>query len=149
MDSRWNRKWIVVIAAALVAVTTLSCSFTDLMGGTPEIREVEVTRIVTVEPAGPPIPLAGIWYNPSTHSLATIIWEDDEFKVISMVDTDDGDVYPVTSSDWNGTRIHWSYYVPDTTYNVTFTMTSLVGDDLNTDWFNDHDRSGTRTWERQ
>jgi len=149
MDSRWNRKWIVVIAAALVAVTTLSCSFTDLMGGTPEIREVEVTRIVTVEPPGPPIPLAGVWYNPSTHSLATIIWEDNEFKVIFMIDTDDGDVYPVTSSDWNGTRIHWSYYVPDTTYNVTFTMTSLVGDILNTEWFNDHSASGTRAWERQ
>ena len=111
--------------------------------------EVPVTRIVTVEPAGPPIPLAGIWYNPSTHSLATIIWEDNEFKVIFMIDTDDGDVYPVTSSDWNGTRIHWSYYVPDTTYNVTFTMTSLVGDILNTDWFNDHSASGTRAWERQ
>ena len=151
MHSSWNRKWIILIVVALVALTTLSCSISDLMGGTPEIeiREVEVTRIITVEPAGPPIELAGIWLNPVTHSLATIIWEDDEFKVISMVDTDDGDVYPVTSSDWNGTRIRWSYFVPDTTYNVTFTMTSLVGDSLNCDWFNDHDASGTRTWGRQ
>lgn len=151
MHSRRNRKWIMSMVVALAILATLSCSFSGLIGTTPEveIREVPVTRVVTVEPAGPPIALAGIWYNPVTHSLATIIWEDEQFKVISVVDTDDGDVYPITDSDWNGTRIHWSYYVPDTTYNVTFTMTSLVGDNLNCDWFNDHDASGTRSWERQ
>ncbi|HEY70494.1 MAG TPA: hypothetical protein G4O08_07930 [Anaerolineae bacterium] len=149
MRSSWNRNWIKALFFALVILATLSCNFSDLFGVTPEIQEVEVTRIVTVEPAGPPIDLAGIWYNPSTHSRTTIIWDNNEFRVISVVDTDDGDVYPVTASDWNGTRIRWSYYVPDTTYNVTFTMTSLEGDELYCDWFNDHDRSGTRIMERQ
>jgi hypothetical protein len=151
MRSNLNRKWIKLLIFSLIILTTLSCSLLDLTGATPEIQEVEVTRIVTVEiePPGPPIDLAGIWYNPSTHSRTTIIWENEQFRVISVVDTDDGDVYPVLESDWDGTRIRWTYYVPSTDYTVTFTMTSLVGDNLNCDWFNDHDRSGTRIMERQ
>jgi hypothetical protein len=151
MHASWNRTWIKALAIALVIMATISCSFSTLFGPTPtaEIREVEVTRIVTVEPADPPIDLAGIWYNPSTHSRTTIIWENGQFRVISVVDTDDGDVYPVQESDWNGTRIRWTYYVPSTDYTVTFTMTSLEGDQLYCDWFNDHDRSGTRIMERQ
>ena len=149
MRFNWNCKWSLGMVLALVLLTTLSCSFSDLIGGTPEIQEVEVTRIVTVEPAGPPIALAGIWLDPSTHSRTTIVWQGGQFEVIGIIDTDDGGVNPVTSSDWNGTRIRWSYFVPSTTYNVTITMTSLAGDSLYCDWFNDHDRSGTRTWERQ
>ena len=151
MHSSWNRRWTAGLVIALVALTALSCTFSGLIGATPEIqiREVEVTRIVTVEPPGPPIDLQGVWFNPSTHDLTTILWENDQFEVVSIVDTDDGEVMRVTSSDWDGTRIRWSYYVPSTTYNVTFTMTSLVGDNLNCDWFNDHDMSGTRTFQRQ
>jgi hypothetical protein len=139
------------MVAALVILTTLSCAFSDLIGATPEvqIQEVPVPRVVTVEAAGPPISLAGIWLNPTTHSRTTILWSDGQFEVIGVIDTDDGEVFPVISSDWNGTRIRWSYYVPSTDYNVTFTMTSLAGDNLNCDWFNDHDASGTRTMERQ
>jgi len=132
MDSSWNRKWIVVIAVALVALTTLSCSVTDSLFS-----------------SGPPIELEGIWFNPVTHSETTIVWEDNQFVAVSVIDMDDGDVYPVTESDWDGTRIRWSYYVPDTNYNVTFTMVSLDGDILNCSWFNDHDASGTRAMRRQ
>jgi hypothetical protein len=119
-------------------------------------RQVEVTRIVEVpvtvivpDDSGPPIALQGVWYNPSTHDLTTILWQDGTFEVVSIVDTDDGEVMNVTSSNWNGSRIRWTYYVPSTTYNVTFTMTSLAGDKLNTEWFNDHAASGTRTFQRQ
>ena len=149
MRFNWNSKWSLGTVLALVLLTTLSCSFSDLLGGTPEIQEVEVTRIVTVEPAGPPIALAGIWYNPTTHSRTTIVWQDGQFEVIGVIDTDDGEVFPVVSSDWNGTRIRWTYYVPSTDYTVTFTMTSLAGNNLNCDWSNDHNASGTRTLERQ
>lgn len=149
MHSHLKRMWTIGLVAGLVLMSTLACTFSDLVGVTPEIREVEVTRIVTVEPPGPPIDLAGIWRNPVTNTLVSIIWENNEFRVNLIIDTDDGEVYQLTSSEWNGTRIRWSYYVPSTTYNVTYTMTSLSGDNLNCDWFNDHDMSGTRTWERQ
>jgi hypothetical protein len=111
--------------------------------------EVPVTRVVTPIPLSPPIDLAGVWYNPSTHSVTTIIWTGFIFKAVAVIDLDDGEVYPITASNWNGSVIEWGYYVPSTTYNVVFTMTSLVGDNLNTTWYNDHSMSGTRTLQRQ
>jgi hypothetical protein len=90
-----------------------------------------------------------VWHNPSTNSVTTIIWTGFIFKAVSVIDLDDGEVYPVTASNWNGSMIEWGYYVPSTTYNVVFTMTSLVGDNLNTEWYNDHGMSGTRTLHRQ
>jgi hypothetical protein len=111
--------------------------------------EVPVTRVVTAVPQTPPINLEGVWYNPSTHSVTTITWKSDRFAAVSVIDLDDGDVYPVTASNWDGSVIQWGYYVPDTTYNVVFTMTSLVGDNLYCDWYNDHGMSGTRILERQ
>jgi hypothetical protein len=111
--------------------------------------EVPVTRVVTAVPQPPPMDLEGVWYNPSTHSVTTIIWKGDRFAAVSVIDLDDGDVYPVTASNWNGSIIQWGYYVPDTTYNVVFTMTSLVGDNMHCEWENDHGMSGTRILERQ
>jgi hypothetical protein len=111
--------------------------------------EVPVTRVVTATETSPPINLEGTWYNPSTHSETTIVWRNNTFEATHIVDNDDGDVYPVTSSGWDGTSFTWSYYVPDTTYHVIFSMTSLVGNNLNCYWFNDHDASGTRTLQRQ
>lgn len=147
MRFNWNRKWSLGMVLALVVLTTLSCSISDLTGGTAEIREVEVTRIVTAEPSLPPIPLEGAWLNPSTGSHSTIIWRNNQFEVVSVID-DDGEYFPIRESDWDGTRIRWTYYVPSTDYTVTFTMTSLSGDSLNCDWFNDHNASGTRTMQR-
>ncbi|HEY70492.1 MAG TPA: hypothetical protein G4O08_07920 [Anaerolineae bacterium] len=105
--------------------------------------------MVTAVPQPPPMDLEGVWYNPSTHSVTTIIWTGHLFSAVSVIDLDDGDVYPITASNWNGSVIQWGYYVPDTTYNVVFTMTSLVGDNLNCEWYSDHGMSGTRTLERQ
>jgi hypothetical protein len=130
---RLNRMWIVGLVVTLVLLATLSCSFVDSLLGSSE----------------PPIELAGVWFNPVTHSETTIVWENDQFEAVSVVDMDDGEVYPITDSDWDGARIRWSYYVPSTDYNVTFTMESLEGDILNCSWFNDHQASGTRALRRQ
>jgi hypothetical protein len=121
------------MVVTLGILTTLSCSFIDSL----------------LDSSEPPIELAGIWFNPVTHSETTIVWENDQFEAVSVVDMDDGQVYPITDSDWNGTRIRWSYYVPSTDYNVTFTMESLEGDILNCSWFNDHQASGIRALRRQ
>ncbi|HEY70493.1 MAG TPA: hypothetical protein G4O08_07925 [Anaerolineae bacterium] len=126
-------KWGFIFILMLIVLATISCNFVESL-----FTESE-----------PPIDLAGVWFNPMTHSESTIVWEDDEFRVISVVDTDDGEVRPVQESDWNGTRIRWTYYVPSTDYTVTFTMEYLEGDLLHCSWFNDHDRSGTRTLERR
>lgn len=148
MLSGGSRKGIVGFVIGFIVLTTLSCSFTELVGVTPEIREVEVTRMVEAVPRRAPIALEGVWLNPTTGSNTTIIWRNDQFEVVSVID-DDGEFFPILETDWDGSRIRWTYYVPSTDYTVTFTMTSLVGDSLNCDWFNDHDASGTRTMQRQ
>jgi len=148
MLSGGSRKGIVGFVIGFIVLTTLSCSFTELVGVTPEIREVEVTRMVEAVPRRAPIALEGVWLNPTTGSNTTIIWRNDQFEVVSVID-DDGEFFPVLETDWDGSRIRWTYYVPSTDYTVTFTMTSLVGDSMNCDWFNDHDASGTRTMQRQ
>ena len=125
--------WMFVFILVLIVLATLSCNFVESLFTGSE----------------PPIDLAGVWFNPMTHSETTIVWEDDEFKVVSVIDTDDGEVRPVQESDWNGTRIRWTYYVPSTDYTVTFTMESLEGNSLYCSWFNDQDRSGTRTLQRR
>ena len=109
--------------------------------------EVPVTRVVTAVPLSPPFDLEGVWLNPVTGSHTTIVWKTDRFIVASVID-DDGEFFPVTASNWSDI-IQWGYYVPSTDYNVVFTMTSLVGDNLNCDWYNDHGGSGTRTLQRQ
>jgi hypothetical protein len=128
-----STNWSTVAFLTLIVLATISCSF--------------VASLFTE--SEPPIELAGIWFNPMTHSETTIVWEDDAFKVVSVVDTDDGEVYTVRESDWNGPRIRWTYYVPSTDYTATFTMETLEGDILNCSWFNDHDSSGTRSLRRQ
>ena len=148
MRSSLNHKWSLGLIIGLVMLTTLACSVSELIGVTPEIREIEVTRIVEAEPRQPPILLEGVWLNPTTGSNTTIIWRNDQFEVVSVID-DDGEFFPVMETDWNGSRIRWTYYVPSTNYTVTFTMTSLVGNSMNCDWFNDHNASGTRTLQRQ
>lgn len=148
MHLRAKQRRIIGFVIGLVLLTTLSCSFSELVGVTPEIREVEVTRIVEAPPRQPPIALEGVWLNPTTGSNTTIIWRNDQFEAVSVID-DDGEFFPVLETDWDGSRIRWTYYVPSTDYTVTFTMTSLVGDSMNCDWFNDHDASGTRTMQRQ
>ncbi len=130
-EKRTDRVFVFILM--LIVLTTLSCNFVESLFTGSE----------------PPIDLAGVWFNPMTHSETTIVWEDDEFKVVSVIDTDDGEVRPIQESDWNGTRIRWTYYVPSTDYTVTFTMESLEGNSLHCSWFNDHDRSGTRTLQRR
>ena len=63
MHSSRDRKWIMGMVVALVVLTTLSCTFSDLIGTTPEvqIREIPVTRVVTVEAAGPPSAERRVW----------------------------------------------------------------------------------------
>jgi hypothetical protein len=134
MQASWNRKWSIGLIIGIVLLTTLSCSVSDLIG--------------TKEPLEPPIDLEGVWLNPSTGSSTTIIWRNEAFEVVSVID-DDGEYFPVRETDWDGSRIRWTYYVPSTDYTVTFTMTSLSGDNLDCDWFNDHNASGTRTLRRQ
>jgi hypothetical protein len=157
MLSRWNRKWIKGMAFAVILLATLACSTSTLFGPTPtpvirevtRVVEIPVTRVVTAPPSSPPIDLAGQWYNSTTTTMTTIIWTGYEFMVASMYDTEDREIRPVTLSEWDGTRITWSYYLEANDLTITYTMTSLVGNQLNCEWTNTSGGSGTRSLERQ
>jgi hypothetical protein len=133
MYSRLNRNWIKVLVFTLVILAMLSCNFVESF-----FKESE-----------PPIDLAGEWYNQVTTTVTTIVWEDDEFRVVSMYDTEDQEDRPVTLSEWDGTRLRWSYYLASSDLTVTYTMTSLVGDSLHCDWINTNNSTGTRTLTRR
>ncbi|HEY70496.1 MAG TPA: hypothetical protein G4O08_07940 [Anaerolineae bacterium] len=132
MFSRLNRNWVKWTVFVLVILTMLSCNFVE------SFFESE-----------PPIDLAGEWYNSVTTTVTTIVWEDDEFRVVSMYDTEDQEDRPITFSEWDGTRITWSYYLESNGLTITYTMTSLVGDNLNCDWVNTNNATGTRTLTRR
>jgi hypothetical protein len=132
MLSKLNRNWIKLFALSLVILAMVSCNFVE------SFFESE-----------PPIDLAGDWYNPVTTTLTTIVWEDDEFQVVSMYDTEDQEDRPVTLSEWDGTRLRWSYYLASGDLTVTYTMNSLVGDNLYCDWINSNNSTGTRTLTRR
>jgi hypothetical protein len=132
----------------LVIMATLACDLSSLMGPTPTAEIREVTVVVTPEPSDPPIDLAGQWYNSVTTTMTTIVWTGYEFRAASMYDTEDREIRPITMSEWDGTRLKWSYYLASNGLTVTYTMTSLVGDELNCDWINSNDSTGTRTLER-
>ncbi|HEY70497.1 MAG TPA: hypothetical protein G4O08_07945 [Anaerolineae bacterium] len=157
MYSRWNRNWTKAMAFAVIILATLACSTSSLFGPTPtpvirevtRVVEIPVTRVVTAPPSEPPINLAGQWYNTTTTTMTTIIWTGYEFMVASMYDTEDREIRPVTLSEWDGTRIKWSYYLAANDLTITYTMTSLVGDRLNCEWTNTAGSSGTRTLDRE
>ncbi len=132
MVSKFNRNLVKGMVILLVILTTLSCSFIE------SFFESE-----------PPIDLAGEWYNSVTTTVTTIVWEDDEFRVVSMYDTEDQEDRPITFSEWDGTRLRWSYYLASGDLTITYTMTSLEGDTLNCTWINTNNSSGTRTLTRR
>ena len=161
MSNSPSTKWIKGITFALVIMATISCSIpASLLGPTPtaEIREVTrqvevtriveipVTRIVTIEAS---TGLAGDWYNSVTDTLTTIVWTGSEFRVTRVYDTVDDEIRLVTNTEWDGTRIRWTYLIESTGLSVSYTMTSLVGDELHCDWINSNDTTGTRTLERR
>ncbi len=157
MLSRRNRKWIGGLAFAVIILATLSCDTSSLFGPTPtpvirevtRVVEIPVTRVVTAPPSNAPINLAGQWYNSTTQTMTTIVWTGYEFMVASMYDTEDKEIRPVTLTEWDGTRIKWSYYLEANGLTITYTMTSLVGNQLNCEWTNTAGSSGTRSLVRE
>lgn len=92
----------------------------------------------------PPVELAfvqGVWQSPSSGAEHVVRWTGGEFRVVGIVD-DDGEVFEVRESQWDGTTLRWTYYVPSTSYLVTFTCEPTGGSEMPCNWFNDHDAAG-------
>ncbi len=121
--------WFVALVA-LVAAVTIACScsaLNNLIGSSQEAMPG----------------LSGKWQDPETFDIMTIAWQDGKY-VVTSVDYN-GTQYSITSQSWDGSSLTWSYYIPETGVTLSYETTSLSGDSLYTNWWNDADNSGTET----
>jgi hypothetical protein len=87
--------------------------------------------------------LAGTWQDPQTKDTFEIAWVNNEYVVQSVVW--ETTTYNITSQSWLGGSLTWSYYIPDTKVTLSYQTTSISGDSLYTNWWNDLNNSGTET----
>jgi hypothetical protein len=91
-----------------------------------------------------PMPgLIGTWQDPETTDTFVIAWQNDQYVVTSV--TWEGTSYEITSQYWDGSSLTWSYYDTDLPMTVTYTTTSLSGDNLYVDWSYSDGSYGTET----
>jgi hypothetical protein len=90
--------------------------------------------------------LAGTWKDPETSDTFVIAWQSDQYVVTSV--TWEAKSYSITSQSWTGTSLTWSYLDSDLGKTVTYTTTSLNGNNLNVDWSYDTGATGTETLTR-
>jgi hypothetical protein len=91
--------------------------------------------------------LAGSWKDQGTDDVHKIEWQVDRFVVISVIDTDDGEIMDIISQTWENEVLTWEYYVNSTGYYRTFETISLEGNLLYCNWYGTAG-SGTETLHR-
>lgn len=88
----------------------------------------------------------GSWEDLDTHTIYTIESADSQLRVTSAID-DDGEVFEIKSSTWDGKKLRWTCLVPSTDTTLRFETTSVNGDTLWCDWNNDSS-SGSQEFRR-
>jgi hypothetical protein len=136
-ENRMNprNKVFLVLLAALAVMVIIACSCTDLsflnIGGDNQ----------EAMPG-----LAGTWQDPQTTDTFVIAWQNGQYVVTSV--TFESTTYDITEQSWSGTALTWTYYIPEYETYLSYETTSLSGDSLNTNWWNDGGGSGTEILER-
>jgi hypothetical protein len=125
-----RRVWMVLLGG-LLAFVVLACACPSL---------INLTNGGGTEPMPG---LTGKWQDPETYDIMTIAWQGGNYVVTSVVYNDQQ--YNVTSQSWSGSSLTWSYYIPETGVTLSYETTSLSGDSLYTNWWNDAGNSGTET----
>ncbi len=140
------RKFWLVLIGAVLAIVVIACSCGSL---TP-------TPTSPPPPTSPPQPtvpvntmpsLEGYWLDTETNDVHVIEWQNGQYIVTAINDPKYGS-FAVTSQSWNGSALTWTYKVSYNDTSVTFTMVSVSGDNLYTNWSNSSGDSGTQTLQR-
>ncbi len=121
-------------------------SYSDGSSGTETLARGGASAIQPTTQAGgqEAMPgLAGTWQDPQTKDTFVIAWVNNEYVVQSVVW--ETTTYNITSQSWSGSSLTWSYYIPETKVTLTYDTTSISGDSLYTNWWNDQNNSGTET----
>jgi hypothetical protein len=129
-----RNKVFLVLLAALAGMVMIACSCTDF-------------NFSFGNNGGETMPgLAGTWQDPETFDEFVITWQDPVYKVTSV--TWEGTTYSITEQSWIGDTLTWTYYIPETDVYLSYETTSLSGDSLYTNWWNDSGGSGTEILDR-
>jgi hypothetical protein len=128
-----NKKVLITVLSFVLAMVVIACSCSSLIPS------------LTPKPSGgEALPgLAGTWQDPQTFDTFVIAWQNNEYVVQSVVY--EGTSYNITSQSWSGGSLTWSYYIPESSVTLSYQTTSLSGDSLYTNWWNDQNSSGTET----
>jgi hypothetical protein len=130
-----NKVWITLMALVVVAVTVAcSCSaLSDLTsGGSNE----------------PMAGLAGTWRDNAENTVHTIRWTGSTYQVVSSISDEYGNC-AVSDENWDGSSFTWTYFVAQNNVSVTIQATSVSGNNLNLNWWNDVGASGTDVFTRE
>jgi hypothetical protein len=131
-----SRRVIVTFLIFVLALLVIACSCSSLL---PSLIGGSSTSV-------PMAGLAGTWQDPVTSDTFVVTLRGGNYEVTSV--TWEGTSYDITSQSWTGSSLSWSYYDSDLNLVVTYTTTSISGDNLYVNWSYSDGGSGTETLQR-
>lgn len=146
-----RRKFWLVIIGSISALVIIACSCSNLIPtATQRVATQPPANVVPV--GGEAIPgLAGAWIDPDSSgggTVSTIVWQNNEYTVVTVINTNRGP-NEVTNSSWSNGVLTWEY-CPEGMHCITQNTVSLNGDTLTVNWaWSDGGNSGTSDLQRQ
>lgn len=128
-----NKKVLIAVLTFTLAMLVAACSYNSII---PASSSPQVS--LEAMPG-----LAGTWQDPQTFDTFVIAWMNNQYVVKSVVY--EGTIYKVTAQSWADNSLTWTYYIPESASTLSYQTTSLSGDSLFTNWWNDQGDSGTET----
>ena len=134
-----EKKFWFVLIGAILAMVIIACSCGSI---TP--TPTAAPRIIATSPAPVnPLPgLAGYWQD--GNKVFTIAWQNSQYIVSAVHSAPDGTL-TLSDQSWDGSSLTWTYHNASTNASVTYTTTSVSGDNLYTNFSNTSGGSGTAT----
>ncbi len=134
------RKFWLVLIGAVLTLAIIACSCNTI------IPKLTSTPTPTT-PVNPMPELEGYWLDTETNDVHVIAWQNGQYVVTAVNDGEYGQ-FAVTSQNWDGSALTWTYKVSYNETSVTFTTVSVSGDYLYTSWSNSTGSSGSETLQR-
>jgi len=140
--------YVVNFVSVKILPNSIDCLWDNLSPEGQRRNGTETLLRIGQAEAGTP---EGIWKDPETQSLHTVVADGDGYRVVSVID-DDGEEFKVVRSSWQNGVLKWSYFVGSTGTTVHFTSTRILAKSMECDWSNEweedgevHRRAGTET----
>ena len=140
-----KRFWFILIGVFL-AMVIIACSCGTIITPTAPPPPTAPAPPTAPPPTAHPIPeLEGYWQR--SNKAYTIAWQNGQYVVTSVNDSEEGSM-EITSQSWNGSALTWTYYRPSTDRSITYTTSSVSGNNLLINYSNSAGDSGSVTLRR-